>query len=448
MNKILFPTIQDRLYSEQTENNYHSNIKNNFYKDTSKSISSLNKTSNQTYLKISFYPTGIKTQKNGASLCLNLIHNQNKQKIEGRNNYTQHIILHTAKNKKRINEERNKIQKTTLKSLEEDLSPIERETKEQIDLYKNELDKTRNESNEIKKSRGNIISYDRNNIIKVIVSSEKLMKNFPMEYINEMISDICYNLLNNEYTYDKIKLKNENSFLFNQESQNFYELRKYYFNFIIQISLNTTLCESTIFLAFAIFDRFLCSAQVNLDDLLLVLITSFVLAIKYNESSDANFDELCDICGKKFNKEDIKKCELNIMDKLNYNLSIPTIFDLFQFIKIIKYLNEKEYYFGLFVLEMFVINGRNLKYNAIIIIEAVYKLIIQTYGKQTKNFILYDYLMNSGIDIIKYEENINVCLSDIKNDCIDIKNNNDFIYLVNKFSDDKFQNISIDYQLI
>ena len=29
------------------------------------------------------------------------------------------------------------------------------------------------------------------------------MKNFPMEYINEMISDICYNLLNNEYTYDK-----------------------------------------------------------------------------------------------------------------------------------------------------------------------------------------------------------------------------------------------------
>ena len=41
-----------QMLSEQTENNYHSNIKNNFYKDTSKSISSLNKTSNQTYLQV------------------------------------------------------------------------------------------------------------------------------------------------------------------------------------------------------------------------------------------------------------------------------------------------------------------------------------------------------------------------------------------------------------
>ena len=150
---------------------------------------------------------------------------------------------------------------------------------------------------------------------------------------------------------------------------------------------------------------------------------------------------------KKFNKEDINKCEINIMRKLDYNLSLPTIFDLFQFIKVIKYLSEKEYYFGLFVLEMFIINGGNLKYNALIIIEAIYKLIIETMGKQSKKLILYDYLMNSGINIIKYEENVNNCLLDIKNDCLNVKNN-DFHVLINKFASDKYQRISIDFQLL
>ena len=65
---------------------------------------------------------------------------------------------------------------------------------------------------------------------------------------------------------------------------------------------------------------------------------------KYNESSEPNFDDLVDKCGGKFSKEELKKCELNVMEKLDNNLSIPTIFDLFQFIKIIKYLTEKEYY--------------------------------------------------------------------------------------------------------
>ena len=368
--------------------------------------------------------------------------------MEIKHNYTQHIILHTVKNEKKILEEENKQKK--IKS--------EQKQKKEIN-YKNNFNKENINDNIIKinnqenKENNKNLIFDRNNIIRVIISSEKIIKNFPMEYIQEMVIDICFHLLNNEYTYDKIKSNNDinineqNSFLF-QESQNFFQYRKFYFNFLLQISLGTPISDSTLFLSFTIFDRFLCSTFVNYDDYLLVIITSFVLAIKYNESSEANLDELCQICQKKFTKEEINKCEINIMEKLDYNLSIPTIFDLFQFIKIIKYLSEKEYFFGLFVLEMFVINGGNLRYNSLIIIEAAYKLINETTGKQSKNYILYDkYLVNSGINIIKYEENINNCLLDIKNDCVNIKNN-DFSILINKFSDDKYKKISIDFQLI
>ena len=114
MNKILYPSFQNELYSEKTEHNYLSNIKNISYTNSSESSFSLNKTSNQTYLKISLYPTGIKEQKNGASFCLNLIKNKNRQKIDTFNNYTQRIILHTVKNKNTIKEEESKIQKIIL----------------------------------------------------------------------------------------------------------------------------------------------------------------------------------------------------------------------------------------------------------------------------------------------------------------------------------------------
>ena len=443
MNKLYFPAFKEKLFSEETVYNYYTNLKNISHKNTSQINSSLNKTSNQTYLKIDLNQTGTRTKKNGASFCLNLTHNQERQKIDQRYNYTQHIILHTVKNKKKILEGENKLKK--IKS--------EKNQKREINDENNFNKENINEENmqENQENNGNLI-LERNNIIRVIVSSEKIIKNFPMEYIREMIIDICYHLLNNEYTYDKIKATNDinineqNSFLF-QESHNFFEYRKFYFNFLLQISLGTPISESTLFLSFAIFDRFLCSTFVNYEDFLLITVTSFVLAIKYNESSEANLDELCQICQRKFVKEEINKCEINIMEKLDYNISIPTIFDLFQFIKIIKYLNEKEYYFGLFVLEMFVINGGNLRYNSLIVIEAVYKLICHTTGKQVKNYILYDYLLNSGINIIKYEENINKCLLDISNDCVNIQNN-DFSILINKFSDDKYKKISNDFQLV
>ena len=129
MNKILYPSFQNELYSEKTEHNYLSNIKNISYKNSSESSSSLNKTSNQTYLKVSLYPTGVKEQKNGASFCLNLIKNQNRQKIDNINNYTQRIILHTVKNKKTIDDEESKIQKIILKSLKKEKTEIKQNSK-------------------------------------------------------------------------------------------------------------------------------------------------------------------------------------------------------------------------------------------------------------------------------------------------------------------------------
>ena len=69
------------------------------------------------------------------------------------------------------------------------------------------------------------------------------------------------------------------------------------------------------------------------------------------------------VCDQKFKKDQIIKFESYIMEKLNYNISMPTIFNLFQFINVIKNLSLKDYNLGLFILEMFVVSGGVLKYS-------------------------------------------------------------------------------------
>ena len=219
------------------------------------------------------------------------------------------------------------------------------------------------------------------------------------------------------------------------------------FNFILKLNMNSSISESTLFLTFNIFDIYVCNHFTSSDNLLLVIITSLVLAIKYIETTIPNLDELCAICDKQFSKEDINKCELKIMEKLNYNISMPTIYDLYQFIKVIKNMKEKEYNLGLFILEMFVISGGVLKYNPLSVIEAIYLLVLQTNGKEMKNLNLYKFMVNKNINIKEYNENINKCLFDIKDECLQVKNKN-FKYLIKKFSNEKYQKISIDFQLL
>lgn len=376
---------------------------------------------------------------NSASFSLNLINRQKNKNNFDNKNYTQEIVLHSLnafKNSKLIpnneneNENANKgIQHIVLKSLKN---------------YKNEdNDKINNDKKENKDYNNNLI-FNSSNIIRVIISSEKIIKNFPSEYLNEMICDICLNLYKTEYNLEKIQQKQSNSF---KNFQNFLETRNSLFNLIIRLCMNTMISESTIFLTYNIFDRFVSIQSTNNDELLLLLITCFSLAIKYSETSVPNLEELCIVLGQNYSKEQISKCELIVMEKLNYNISIPTIFDLFQFIKATKNLTQKEYYLGMFILEMFVIGGGALKFNPLCIIEAIYLLILETYGKEKRNLNLYCYMTNSNINILKYNEEINNCFLNIKEECLHVKEKN-FQHLIKKFSNEKYEKISVDFHLV
>ena len=435
MNNKFFTLIEEDFYSDDThKNDYDSDSKTNSFQNSNQENLSMNSASNFICQNITLNVN--KNKKNSASISLNSINDQNRANHSYINNYTQNIILQSLNKIKNTNSFKNNENEVVNKGIQHIILKTLKKKKEE------NIKKSNNDKNEII----NNIKLNKNNIIRVIISSEKLIKNFPVEYLNEMICDLCINLYNDKYSSETIKSK---QYQFFNNSLNFFEIRTSLFNFILQLTMNTSISEATLFLTYNIFDRyiFIQSENKNKDELFLIIITCFVLAIKYNETSVPNLEEICLICQNKFNKEQINKSELNIMEGLNYNISIPTIFDLFQFIKFIKNLAQKEYYLGVFILEMFIISGGSLKYNPLTIIEAIYLLILETIGKEKRNLNLYNYMNYSNINLNKYNEETDKCLLDIKDECIHVKEKN-FSNLIKKFSSEKYQKISIDFQLL
>lgn len=417
------------LSNEINKNNFDSYSKNNSYQNSSETYTTYSNSNN--YISQNIILNISQNKKKGGSFPLNFLDAKNNFEHSQLKNSTQNIILYslnTFNNLTILNYENKKdklTQHIILKSLK---------SKEEENIKKINNDKNENNNNY---TNTNII-LNSNSIIKLISSNDKISKNFPVEYLNEIISDLCYNLYHSKINLERIK--------FNQQGK-FFQMRMSLFNFILHLGMNSPISEGTIFLTYNIFDKYISVQSTDNDELILIIISSFCLATKYIESCIPNLDELCCVCNNKYTKEQMIKCELNIMEKLDYNISRPTIFDLFQFIKIIKNMTPKEYNLGLFIFEMFIISGQALKYNSLIIIEAVYLLILETTGKERIYLNLYNYFVNRDIDKNKYNEDINNCLLDIKNECLHVKDKN-FEYLIKKFESEKYQKISVDFQLL
>ena len=416
-------TIDEDLLSDYTDKNKcYSDFLTNSYQGSNNTFLSINDSTN--YICHNTILNTVQNKKERTPLFVNLINQSNKVK------YNKSIILHILKDNKNTNS----FYKTNNKDAQHTIL--------NSSLKKNEAIKKSNKEN----TNNNNKVFNSKNIIRVILSSEKAIKNFPMEYLNEMICDLCSNLFNFECSFDKIKTTQNN--LYNQQQEYcFFDKRMSNFNFILHLTTNSCIKEATLFLAFVIFDRYSSKQPINKDESHIIAIISFAIAIKYMESNAPNLDQLYNLCRKTFSKEQINKHELDIMEKLNYNISIPTIFDLFQFVRVIKNMNLRDYNLGLFILEMFYISGGALKYNALIVIEALYLIILEISGKEKKNLNLYSYIADSGIDILQYNEDIKKCLLEIKNECIHIKEKK-YIYLVKKFASEKYQKISVDFQLL
>ena len=254
------------------------------------------------------------------------------------------------------------------------------------DLYES-IDKKEKKIIETKESIYITPSNKSNNLEKNLNNNNK-DKNSNSKQIEEYITDIIESLLEEEdYFLNKKKYINP-YYLQNEAIELTPEMRTVAVEWLILIHFKIfKFSENTLFLAIQIFDRYLSKVDLTADQSELLLYTSFMLASKYNEIEYVNMKEVLKLSQDKFNQEQIVNMETQILIKLDFEISGPTIYEFFVLFASFLNLSKKKINQGLYILNVILLDFHMLKYPNFMLAYAVMKLITKKFDENLISFI-------------------------------------------------------------
>ncbi len=263
------------------------------------------------------------------------------------------------------------------------------------------------------------------------------------EYLTDIIDSL---LFEEDYFLNKKKYINP-FYLENEKSELNPEMRTVAVDWLVLIHHKIfKFKENTLFLTIQIFDRYLSKTNLSIEKTELLLLTSFMLASKYNEIDYVNMQETLQLSQNKFTKEQIIEMESEILIKLDFEVLAPTMCEYFKLFASYLNLSEEKINHGFYVLNIVLVDFHMLEYPNFMLALAVVKLITKKVNKTLLNLIkniLKEHKVEKFLKMIDDEGNeeiLEVC-SKIKllyNTFLETKYKN----IQDKFSDNKYSGVS------
>lgn len=182
----------------------------------------------------------------------------------------------------------------------------------------------------------------------------------PYDYINE----IYLNYLQEENDSTRIKIKE--NYMDDQADINEH-MRAILIDWLIEVHLRFKLKEETLFLTVNIVDRYLSVSTVIRSNLQLLGVAALQIGCKYEEIYTPNIKDFVYITDNAYTKEQIFTMEKEILNKLNFDIVIPSSLKFYEVLCIHFELTETETLFGQYLLEVFLIDYRMTRYTSSVI---------------------------------------------------------------------------------
>jgi len=171
----------------------------------------------------------------------------------------------------------------------------------------------------------------------------------PKDYINI----IYYNLLKEE---DRgISPKAEYEYMKNQKEIND-KMRSILIDWIIDVHFKFGFTDETLFMTVSIIDRYLTINQIKRSNFQLLGITALMIACKHEEITD-----------NAYNKSEVIKMEEEVLSKLNFEFLYPSLIKFFEYLSFHFNFDKKHHLMGKYLMETFLLDIKNIKYNPSII---------------------------------------------------------------------------------
>lgn len=226
-------------------------------------------------------------------------------------------------------------------------------------INNNNINNIANEQNKINNSViNNEINFEYINVINNV----KEIKNPPLISITykEFNSTLLpFEYLNDiwESFIDKEKLNNYSlKDIISTQTDIKDSMRCILIDWIISLQNKFFMKKNTLFLTINLIDRYLSKKSIHRTKFQLLGVSSLFIACKYEEIYMKNINQFVELTARAFDKNEILEMEKTIIDLVDFNLDLPLSDDFFDLLSTVFKFNKKEYNFGCFLLEAFLLD--------------------------------------------------------------------------------------------
>ena len=214
--------------------------------------------------------------------------------------------------------------------------------------------------------------------------------------------------VNNEYLiemYHNLKLEEKNvkslfGYMKNQSDIN-EKMRAMLVDWLIDVHFKFKLKSDTLFLTIWLVDKYLSLKRVKRNKLQLIGVTCMLIACKYEEIYSPELFDFVYITENSYEKKDIIDLEMEILTLLDFNVTVPTSNSFYEIISSILCFSVQEFFLGKYLLEMFLLDYRSLKYKPSEIADTICFIIVShrrnndiSYLNESANSFIYNYTNN------------------------------------------------------
>ena len=261
----------------------------------------------------------------------------------------------------------------------------------------------------------------------------------PKEYLNT----IYYNLLKEQYT-NKRKFKPEYNYMNSQNEIN-EQMRSILVDWIIDVHGKFGFTDETLYMTVLIIDRYSSIKKITRNEYQNLGISALMISCKHEEINVPKVEDFIYITDNAYNKEEVFNMEQNILNGLNYDLLYPSPIKFFEYLSLKFNFDKKQFYFGKYLMETFLLNLIWIKYSPSIIACAAAYIVMKFFKlknyKESYQKIWYTIEGKEGFSFIEPRCGVKDCAQEMCNFVDNIGNTN-YLSCQKKYESDEYCAIS------
>jgi cyclin B len=260
----------------------------------------------------------------------------------------------------------------------------------------------------------------------------------PKDYLNV----IYYNLLNEEKENRK-NFKSEYNYMNNQKEIT-EQMRSILIDWIIDVHGKFGFCDETLYMTVSIIDRYSSIKKITRNEYQCLGITALMISCKHEEINVPKVEDFIYITDNAYTKQEVFNMEIDILDKLKYNLLYPSPIKFYEYLSLHFGFDKKKHFLGKYLMETFLLDLICIKFKPSIISCACIYIVMKFFKmKNYKESYLKKWYMIEGKEGFELENGCGIkdCAQEMCN-FVDNIGSTKYLSCQKKYSADDYCNIS------